>query len=153
MEERSFLSQPLVLPDCNTQKNRVETGFWISFAPGNWATSAWSSPIINGKASYPVMVLWVMRREMTHHKWTQKCTLPEPREITTQWYTLAAPTVQNRPFSKPLKKGWWKYDPQLLLQSSTSSVKWITNSFESHWISNSDCTLQWIKILAFGHIY
>lgn len=137
MEERSFLPLSLVLPDCNTQKNRVKTGFWASFAPGNWATSAWFSPIINGKESYSVMVLWVTRGEMTHQKWTQKWTVPEPREITTQWYILDTPTVQNRPFSKPLNKGWWKYDPQLLPLSSTSSVKWITNSLESHWISNS----------------
>lgn len=144
MEGRRCLSTSLVLAHCCAQKNRVETFFWTSFAPDIWSTSAWSSHITKGKASYSVMVLWVTKSEMTHQKCTQKCTTLEPREIKTWWYTLDTHMLHNRPLSKTHNKGWGNYDLQLQLQSAFP-VKWITTSFESHWISHSNYPLHWMK--------
>lgn len=119
--------------------------FWTSFAPGIWSTSARSSHITKGKASYSVMVLWVTKSEMTHQKCTQKCTMPEPGKIKTQWYILDTHTLHSRPLSKPHNKAWGNYNFQLQLQSSTSSIKWITTWFESHWISHPHYPLHWMK--------
>lgn len=144
MEGRRYLSMSLVLAHCHTQKNSGNT-FWTSFDPGIWSTSARSSRITKGKASYSVMVLWVTKSEMTHQKCTQKCTMPKPRKIKTQWYTLDTHTLHSRSLSKPHNKAWGNYNFQLQLQSSTSSIKWITTWFESHWISHSHYPLHWMN--------
>lgn len=105
MEGRRCLPMSLILAHWHTQKNKVETFFWTSFVPGIWSTGAWSSHITKGKASYSVMVFWVAKSEMAHQKCTQKCTMPEPREIKTLWNTLDTHTLHNRPLSKPHNKG------------------------------------------------